>query len=64
MGVDAISSAIEEIKIIGDTAIVVLVYDTKGRMLGNPIRGRFRYIRIWKRFDDGLNVLGGGCIKL
>ena len=64
MVVDTVSSTIEEIKIVGDTAIVVVVYDTKGRMLGSPIQGRFRYIRIWKRFDDGLRVVGGGCIKL
>ena len=64
MVVDAITSTIEEIKIIDDTAIVVIVYDTKGKMLGNPIQGKFRYIRIWKSFNDGYKVIGGSCFKL
>jgi hypothetical protein len=64
MVVDSITSTIEEIKIIDDTAIVVIVYDTKGKMLGNPIQGKFRYIRVWKSFDDGYKVIGGSCFKL
>jgi ketosteroid isomerase-like protein len=64
MVVDEIIPTIEEIKIIDDTAIVVIVYDTKGKMLGNPIEGRFRYIRMWKQFSDGLKVIGGSCFKL
>ena len=64
MVVDEIKPTIEEIKIVEDTAIVVIVYDTKGMMLGNPIEGRFRYIRIWKRFSDSLKVIGGSCFKL
>jgi hypothetical protein len=64
MVVDEIKPTIEEIKIVDDTAIVVIVYDTKGMMLGNPIEGRFRYIRIWKGFSDSLKVIGGSCFKL
>ncbi|MFB9863547.1 nuclear transport factor 2 family protein [Rufibacter immobilis] len=55
---------VEEVKIVDDTAIAILVYDTKGTMLGKPIQGRFRYIRIWKQFSDGLKVIGGSCTKL
>jgi hypothetical protein len=64
MVVDEIIPTVEEIKIVDDTAIVVIVYNTKGKMLGNPIEGRFRYIRIWKQFSDGLKVIGGSCFKL
>lgn len=64
MIVDEITSIIEEIKIIDNTAVAVVVYDTKGKMLGNPIEGQFRYIRVWKRFDDGFKVIGGSCSKL
>jgi len=45
-------------------AIVVAIYDTKGIMLGNPIQGQFRYIRIWKQLNDGLKVIGGNCFQL
>src|SRR5688572_9244309 len=64
MVVEQLIPAIEEINIIDDTAIVIVVYDTKGTMLGNPIEGQFRYIRIWKLFKDGLKVIGGSCFKI
>jgi hypothetical protein len=64
MVVDTITSTLEEIKIFDDIAIVVIVYDTKGKMLGNPIQGQFRYIRMWKSFNDGYRVIGGSSSKL
>jgi hypothetical protein len=64
MVVEKLDSTIEDIKIYGDTAVVVIVYDTRGVMLGNPIEGKFRYIRIWKEFSDGIKVIGGSCFKL
>ena len=64
MIVEELSPTIENIKIIGDTAVVVVVYDTKGSMLGQPIQGRFRYIRIWKLFSDGIKVIGGSCFQI
>jgi hypothetical protein len=64
MVVEAIESTIESINIIDDCAAVVVVYDTKGKMLGSPIEGRFRYVRIWKSFTDGVKVIGGSCIQI
>lgn len=64
MVVEELVTSIEEIRIIGDTAIVVLIYNTKGTMLGNPIQGKFRYIRVWKLFQDGLKVIAGSCILI
>ncbi|RDC66234.1 nuclear transport factor 2 family protein [Adhaeribacter pallidiroseus] len=64
MEVEQLTAEFEDIKIIGDNAIVVVVYDTKGKMLGNPILGQFRYIRVWKKFSDGLKVIGGSCFKV
>lgn len=64
MVVEQLIPTFEDIKIIGDNAIVVVVYDTKGKMLGNPIQGRFRYIRIWKGFSDGIKVIGGSCSRI
>jgi hypothetical protein len=64
MVVEKIDPIIEDIQIMGDTAAVVIVYDTKGKMLGDPIEGKFRYIRIWKEFEDGIKVIGGSCFKL
>ena len=39
MVVEALMSTIENISFIETTAVVVVVYDTKGKMLGNPIEG-------------------------
>ena len=64
MLVQALTPRYEDVKIIGDNAVVTVVYATKGEMLGNPIQGEFRYIRIWKKFPDGLKVIGGSCIKI
>jgi hypothetical protein len=64
MQVDQLDANFEEIKIIGDNAIVVVVYDTRGKMLGNAIQGQFRYIRVWKMFSDGLKAIGGSCFKI
>ena len=64
MSVEKLEAVIEDIRVIDETAIVVVVYDTKGTMLGESIKGRFRYIRIWKLFDEGLKVIGGSCIQL
>lgn len=64
MVVEKLIATVENITILRDTAVVVLLYDTKGTMLGNPVQGRFRYIRMWKQFSDSLKVIGGSCIKL
>jgi ketosteroid isomerase-like protein len=64
MIVEQLIYRIEEINIIDDTAVVGVVYDTKGSMLGNPIEGQFRYIRLWKQFPDGVKVIGGCCMQL
>jgi len=64
MTVDHLIPSIEEVRISGDVATVVVVYETKGTMLGNPIQGRFRYLRVWKEFADGLKVVAGGCFML
>lgn len=61
MEVEQLIPTFEDVKIIGDNATVIVVYKTKGKMLGNPIQDDFRYIRQWKMFPDGLKVIGGSC---
>jgi ketosteroid isomerase-like protein len=56
--------SVEEVRISGDIATVVVVYETKGTMMGHPIEGKFRYLRVWKEFADGLKVIAGGCCML
>ena len=64
MVVERLEATVEEIKMIDDNAVVVVVYDTQGKMLGNSIQVKFRYIRVWKQFAEGLKVIGGSCFQL
>lgn len=64
MVVESLDYSIENIAIIGDTAISMVIYDTKGKMAGQPIEGRFKYIRTWKQFDDGIKVVAAACMKV
>jgi hypothetical protein len=64
MIIEEILPTIEQINIIDDTAVVTLVYKTKGKMMGTVIEGNFRYIRFWKMFDGALKVIGGSCSQI
>tara|TARA_R110000868_G_scaffold211928_2_gene461941 strand:+ start:374 stop:745 length:372 start_codon:yes stop_codon:yes gene_type:complete len=64
MIVEHLIAEFEDFKIVDDTAISIVVYDTKGTMLGSPIHGQFRYIRNWKLFADGIKVISGACLKV
>ncbi len=64
MIVEELNATIETMNCINDTAVISLVYDTKGQMLGNPINGKFRYIRVWKKMGNEIKVIAGSCFML
>jgi ketosteroid isomerase-like protein len=64
MVVERIHTDLEELRIIDDVAIVTLLMDTSGKMLGEDFKGRFRYIRFWKKSGDQWQVIGGSCTAL
>ena len=64
MLVQELLPTLEDIKIIGDNAVTTVIYDTKGVMLGKPVQGRFKYIRVWKKLDDGIKIIAASCFKL
>ncbi|MXV50967.1 DUF4440 domain-containing protein [Pedobacter sp. HMF7647] len=64
MIVDKLTHNIENISIIGDTAVATVIYDAAGVMLGEPISGKFKYIRVWKLVDDGLKVIAASCCQI
>ena len=64
MVVEELNATIEQINLIDNTAVVIVVYKAKGKMMGNPIQGRFRYIRIWNSFEGDWKVIGGSCIQI
>lgn len=63
MVVEKMKFTIEKIKLIGTTAVAVTVYETRGKMQGKLITGKFRYIRFWKLDGGRLKVVGGSCIQ-
>ena len=58
---DSIESKIEKVELHNNTAVVLVTYKTSGTMLGNPISGTLRYIRIWQKSDTNWMVIGGSC---
>lgn len=64
MIIEDASTVIDDIKITGDTALSIVTMTAKGKMMGKPLEGQFRYFRVWKRFDDTLKVVGASFIQL
>lgn len=64
MTVEQLIPKFENFIIIDDTAISVVVYATKGVMLGQHISGQFRYIRNWKVFNDSIKIVSGACLQI
>lgn len=64
MRVDEMLPDMEQINIVGDNAIVILNLQIKGTMAGDPVEGKFRYIRVWKRTGDGLKIIAGSCTQV
>lgn len=64
MIIEDASTEINDIRITGDTALSIVTMTAKGKMMGTPLEGRFRYFRVWKRFDDTLKVIGASFMQL
>lgn len=64
MIIEDASTIIDEIKIIGDTALCITTMTARGKMMGTPLEGKFRYFRVWKHFRDGLKVIGASFMQL
>lgn len=64
MKIDSIEASDQIINIIGDTAVVAVTISLKGAFDNNLINGAFRYIRVWKQFDENLKVIAGSCVAL
>jgi hypothetical protein len=64
MIIEEASTVINEVKITGDTAISIVTMKAKGKMMGTPLEGQFRYLRVWKRFNDTLKIVGASFMQL
>lgn len=64
MIVTSLETNYENIRIIGDNAVVTVLVATKGTMMGNPMDVQLRYIRVWKMVADRLQIIGGSCTAI
>lgn len=56
---DELLPEIENLNIIDDLAVITLTMKLKGKFNDVPFEASFRYIRFWKKFGDGIKVVGG-----
>ena len=49
---------------IGDDVVVAVTVELAGSYVGQAIDGKFRYLRVWKRFGAGWKVIAGSVIPL
>jgi len=62
--INSLDPEIKELQIMDDLAIVVLVVDLEGTYQAEHFKSRYRYIRFWKRFPEGIKVVGGSGIAI
>lgn len=55
---------VENLNIINDTAVVTLTLALKGNYTGEAFEAKYRYIRFWKEFPEGIKVIGGSGIQV
>lgn len=49
---------------IDDDVIVAVTVRLEGEYMGQPAAGRFRYLRVWKRYGESWRVIGGSVVPL
>lgn len=64
MTIDEARLVLGETALIDDCAVSTVTMTASGKMLGQPLSGTFRYVRVWKKFDGQLKVIGGSCIQI
>lgn len=64
MQIKMLEASDQIINIIDDVAVVAVNVSINGTYDGNPLVGAYRYIRVWKQFDESLQVIAGSCVVL
>ena len=62
--VDELLPEIENLKIIGDMAVITLTVKLNGKFNDVSFEGSFRYIRFWKKIGEAIKVVGGSGIAI
>lgn len=62
--VEELLSKVENLNIIDDMAVITLTMKLKGKFNNVSFEADYRYIRIWKKFDNGMKVVGGSGVAI
>lgn len=62
--VDELLPEVENLNVIDDMAVITLTMKLNGKFNELPFEAKFRYIRFWKKFGDGIKVVGGSGIAI
>lgn len=62
--IEVLEASDQIISVINDSAVVAVTILLKGNFNHNPVSGTFRYIRVWKQFEENLKVIAGSCTQL
>jgi hypothetical protein len=52
------------LSMIGDDVVAVVTVEIRGNYLGQEIDGKFRYLRVWKQFENTWKVIAGSVVAL
>jgi len=64
INLQTVAASDHRLSTIGDDVVVAVTVELKGSYLGQEIDGRFRYLRVWKRFAGGWKVIAGSVVPL
>lgn len=64
LNVNELTPEVENLNIIDDLAIITLTIELKGSYKAAPFAAKFRYIRFWKVFAEGIKVIGGSGTQI
>jgi hypothetical protein len=52
------------LNMVGDDIVVAVTVEILGNYLGQEINGKFRYLRVWKLFENNWKVIAGSVVTL
>lgn len=55
---------IEKISLFDQTAVTLVQMQVSGKMMGENVQGRFRYMRVWQRQHGNLHLIAANILKL
>ena len=64
MIIRSVISSDQIIQEIGDTVIVAVTLVLNGKYSQQSLDGKYRYLRVWKLFDDSWKIIAGSCALL